>query len=233
MNSALFVHSQDASFQKSNELRFTICGLSLLLLSMFLSDRLLAEHGLKQPCISNPPAFHWELGSNIWMPRNKSNLDVLPCITKSHMIWDVRKGRPWLGSELMQAQGFPKDMKLVYDPDDETLPPSIHNAIARLGRTCVSDRELKHMAGNTMTIPIMGILQVRRGQSVMSTFRIPTYSNIFQQSSKTNQHSNIFQQYSAVRQTSIPTYSNNPASQFQLFHIQQSNSPAIQPYPAW
>ena len=214
MNSVLFVHSPDAAFQKSNELRFTICGLSLLLLSMFLSDRLLAEHGLKKPCTFNPPAFHWELGSNIWMARNKFNLDILPCITKSHMIWDVRKGRPWLGSELMQAQGFPKDMKLYYDPDDETLPPSIHNAIARLGRTSVSDRELKHMAGNTMTIPIMGIIQVRRG--AVNDVKLP--GDI---------------QAHAVRQTSIPTYSNNPASQFQLFHIQQSSSPAIQPYPAW
>ena len=185
--------SPDAAIQKSNELRFTICVLSLLLLSILLSDRLLAEHGLQQPCISNPPAFHWELSSNIWMSRNKFNLDVLPCITKSHVIWNVKKGRPWLGNELMQAQGFPKDMKLFYDPDDKTLPPSIHNAIARLGKTGISDRELKHMAGNTMTIPIMGILQVRRG--AVNDVKLP---------GSTQAH--------AVSQTSIPTYSNSPVS---------------------
>ena len=185
--------SPDAAIQKSNEFRFTICVLSLLLLGILLSDRLLAEHGLQQPCISNPPAFHWELSSNIWMSRNKFNLDVLPCITKSHVIWNVKKGRPWLGNELMQAQGFPKDMKLFYDPDDKTLPPSIHNAIARLGKTGISDRELKHMAGNTMTIPIMGILQVRRG--AVNDVKLP---------GSTQAH--------AVSQTSIPTYSNSPVS---------------------
>jgi hypothetical protein len=102
------------------------------------------------------------------------------------MIWNVKKGRPWLGQELMQAQGFPKDMKLRYDPNDETLPVAIHNAITRLNRhMTVTDSDLKKMAGNTMTVPIMGLLQVRAAP----------LNNIQHPWAHTNTCSHTFQQY--------------------------------------
>jgi len=126
---------------------------------MGVSDRLVAQKALG---FTSAPPFHWELGSNIWMARNKFNQDLLPCITKSHTIWDVRRGQPWLGKQLLWAQGFPRDMKRRYNPEDSSIPKHIHDAISmRLnGKTYVSDADLKKMAGNTMTVPIMGLLQV-------------------------------------------------------------------------
>ena len=145
----------------------------LLMMSLFCfipleSRRLLAHHGLKMPC--NPrsaaceqPSFHWDLGNNIWMGCNKHHQNVLPCIAKGHNLWDVRRMRPWLGLQLMMAQGFPKDMKLKYDPDDPSIPQHIHPIISREFKNKakeVTDSDLRNMAGNTMTIPVMGILQV-------------------------------------------------------------------------
>ena len=117
----------------------------------------------------SPPAFHWELGSNIMYSRNKAAIGLLPCITKSHTVWDVQGQKPWLGLQLMMAQGFPSNMKLKFDPSnhskEETIPSNMRTIISdRLGGKCeLNDRDLKQMAGNTMTIPIMGLLQVARG----------------------------------------------------------------------
>ncbi len=94
---------------------------------------------------------------------NKHHQNVLPCIAKGHNIWDVRRMRPWLGLELMRAQGFPKDLKLKYDPHDPSIPAHIHSIISKhfKGKAKeVTDGDMRNMAGNTMTIPVMGILQV-------------------------------------------------------------------------
>jgi len=95
------------------------------------------------------------------MGRNKHNQNVLPCISRKALIWDVENMRPWFGLELMMAQGFPKDLKLSFNPDDAALPEPIRTAICReTTKRSLTDRDLKKIAGNTMTIPIMGILQV-------------------------------------------------------------------------
>ena len=98
------------------------------------------------------------------MVRNKYFTHMLPCISKNHTVWNVQEMRPWLGHQLMMAQGFPKSMKLEFDPTDESIPKHIRDTISkRLKKRKVSDLDLKHMAGNTMTIPVMGILEVGQG----------------------------------------------------------------------
>ena len=67
------------------------------------------------------------------------------------------------------AQGFPSNMKLKFDPGDQTVPEATRTAIAkRLSKREVSDLDLKHMAGNTMTVGVIGILQVHQGTSCCS-----------------------------------------------------------------
>lgn len=65
----------------------------------------------------------------------------------------------------MMAQGYSKDVKLHFDPADPSNQsnnyPSINDVVTReLKKRSVTDGDLSKMAGNTMTIPIMGILQV-------------------------------------------------------------------------
>ena len=88
------------------------------------------------------------------MARKKSSLHILPCITKSHVIWNVREGLPWLGKQLLHVQGFPKDSKLHYNDQDKASPKPVHAAIqSRLGgKTKITDHDLRYMAGNTMTV---------------------------------------------------------------------------------
>jgi hypothetical protein len=100
------------------------------------------------------------------MARNKAatNFNLLPCISKGHTVWDVRRMRPWLGVELMMVQGFDPKAKCKFDPLDqgilESLPERIVEAIERMHpKWEVSDLDLKRMAGNTMTVPVMMLLQ--------------------------------------------------------------------------
>lgn len=113
--------------------------------------------------------FHWDLENNVYMERNKhpSWSGVLPCIPKNHVLWDVNRARPWIGFELMMAQGFPNTLKTGVAKDHD-LPMNVQKAILRLMHThgqhrkecSVTDRDLCALAGNTMTVPIMMLLQV-------------------------------------------------------------------------
>ena len=126
------------------------------------SDRLAAEKGLGMPRQPIPPPLHWEIASSIWMARKKSSTHILPCITKSHVIWNVSDGVPWLGKQLLCVQGFPKDLKFHYNDQDKAISKPIHTAIqSRLrGKVKITDLDLRCMAGNTMSVPVMGALQV-------------------------------------------------------------------------
>jgi hypothetical protein len=96
------------------------------------------------------------------MARKKSSTHILPCITKSHVIWNVSDGVPWLGKQLLCVQGFPKDLKFHYNDQDKAISKPIHTAIqSRLrGKVKITDLDLRCMAGNTMSVPVMGALQV-------------------------------------------------------------------------
>jgi len=118
------------------------------------------NNGMGEP--AEMPPLHWDLAGNVCVNRNKSISmeNVLPCISKNHTIWDVVNMKPWLGLELMRAQGFPEDCKLKFSLQDPTIPPHIKTAIAgRLRKSELSDYDLHAMAGNTMSIPIMFLLQ--------------------------------------------------------------------------
>lgn len=124
----------------------------------------------------NPP-LHWDLSHSVWMPRNKSmsTAGVLPCISKGHTIWDVQRQVPWLGFELLMAQGFPRDVQTIFQDTPET-PNSIRRAIKSINKTSVSDCELRQLAGNTMTVPVMMLLQVAHSIHIRS---IPFPSSAF------------------------------------------------------
>ena len=89
-----------------------------------------------------------------------------------------------MGIELMMVQGFSPDMKLEFDADDEDLPLHFRKCIQhQLSKKRVTDLDLKKMAGNTMTIPVMMLLQVLRNfQSLPQNTQLyptfPTLSNI-------------------------------------------------------
>jgi hypothetical protein len=119
--------------------------------------------GCSIPPVHDLPDFHWDLTNNVWMGRHKhkSTEGLLPCITKGHRLWNVKKMRPWLGKELLRAQGFPKDVKTTFNEDDQHVPAPIKDAISqRLGRKDITDMECMKLAGNTMTVPLMMLLQV-------------------------------------------------------------------------
>jgi hypothetical protein len=123
---------------------------------------MICRHGLNY---SNPEAmaFHWDLGHSLKLGRNKhlSNLGVLPCITKKHTLWDVVRRKPWSGMELLLAQGFREDMKLSACEPHLGLEAGIEQTIReRLGKEALLDQDLRNLAGNTMTVPIMMMLQV-------------------------------------------------------------------------
>lgn len=76
--------------------------------------------------------------------------------------------RPWSGIELMMVQGFSPDLKLEFDAKDEGVPAHIRQIIQRhLTKRAVTSHDLKQMAGNTMTQPIMLILQVSAGLALV------------------------------------------------------------------
>jgi hypothetical protein len=113
----------------------------------------------EQQCIL--PAFFWDLSTSIHYGRNKHHENVIPCITKHHTIWDVENCRPLIGLQLMMAQGFSKDVKLHYNSEDPTIPSNIKKVIEKeLKKRSVTDLDLNRMSGNTMTLAIMGLLQV-------------------------------------------------------------------------
>jgi hypothetical protein len=127
------------------------------------------RHGLK--CSSTYPQLHWDLGHNIFMSRRKICDGDLPCISKTHTFFNVALQRPWTGWELLLAQGFPADMKTRFDPEDTGVPLQSRDAIVnRLGgKVQVSDIDLKAMAGNTMSVPVMLLLQVSAGSPLLSS----------------------------------------------------------------
>ena len=115
-----------------------------------------------------PPPFHWDLSMNVYMARNKRHQDLLPCITKHHTLWNVKRMRPWLGVELLLVQGFhaSPDDRIVTDffPNDPNISDRVKRVLStsfksKSNRTYVTDHELREMAGNTMTVGAMGILQ--------------------------------------------------------------------------
>ena len=88
-------------------------------------------------------------------------------------MWDVANMRPVLGLQLLMAQGLPADLKLHFDPTDvDDMDPFQFDCVSKFveetGRTRVDDADLKSMAGNTMTVQVMGIIQaeVKRCQEV-------------------------------------------------------------------
>ena len=82
--------------------------------------------------------------------------------------------RPVIGLQLLMAQGFPADLKLNFDAEadrdhmDLFQFGCLSNFVADTGRTRVDDMDLRSMAGNTMTVQVMGIIQagVKRCQEV-------------------------------------------------------------------
>ena len=81
--------------------------------------------------------------------------------------------RPVIGLQLLMAQGFPADMKLNFDvtnADDMDLYKfgRLAKFVEDTGKSQVNDAELRSMAGNTMTVQVMGIIQagVKRCQEV-------------------------------------------------------------------
>jgi hypothetical protein len=65
--------------------------------------------------LRKPPRFFWDISPNVKYARNKHHTDLIPCILRSHTIWDVANMRPVIGLQLLMAQGFPADMKLNFD----------------------------------------------------------------------------------------------------------------------
>ena len=129
---------------------------------------LMAEKGLG---LSPPLSFHWDIMNNVYMGRNKSQADIVPCISKKHTIWDLKRQKPWFGKELMLVQGFPKDISLSLDDNSKSIPARIRSTLQRMSSTTVSDTDLLRMAGNTMTVPVMMILQVRWPSLAKPTLR--------------------------------------------------------------
>jgi hypothetical protein len=89
-------------------------------------------------------------------------------------MWDVANMRPVIGLQLLMAQGFPADLKLSFDPETDGDHMDLYQFgcvskfVAATGRTRVDDASLRSMAGNTMTVQVMGIIQagVERCQEV-------------------------------------------------------------------
>ena len=72
--------------------------------------------------------------------------DVLPCLLKGHRYWHSGRGRPILGLELLRGQGFGKNVVtsgVIREGDDPVT---------------VSDMELNRIAGNTISIPVIGVV---------------------------------------------------------------------------
>ena len=88
-------------------------------------------------------AYIWNLTNNIYFanPKDASMVGLTGCFLTHHKHMLVNKGRPITGLEQLFAQGYPEDIKLGLDHQCETP---------------MADHELKHLAGDTMTVPVMG-----------------------------------------------------------------------------
>ena len=98
---------------------------------------------------------------------------MVPCILRTHTIWDVANMRPVNGLQLLMAQGFPADVRLHFDETcvcdmDLYQAGCLTKFVEGTGKTRVDDMEIRSMAGNTMTVQVMGIIQagVKRCQEV-------------------------------------------------------------------
>ena len=85
--------------------------------------------------------FFWDLTNNVEYHRHKhtGNQGYLPCLLREHLFFSPRHGRPVLGLEKMWAQGF----------DDVVMGD---------GPLQIDDKVLGKLAGDTMSVPIMGLL---------------------------------------------------------------------------
>ena len=158
-----------------------------------------------QHSLRKPPRFFWDISPNVTYAINKHHTDLIPCILRTHTIWDVANMRPVIGLQLLMAQGFPADLKLNFDPETDVDHMDPHKFrclskfVAETGRTRVDDVDLRSMAGNTMTVQVMGIIQagVKRCQEVKHRFHADpvcmmlTPSNRIQLSSSSQHSSDI------------------------------------------
>ena len=105
----------------------------------------------------------WDVSNNVQLqyPKAADTVNIIPSLAKGSKIWDVARMQPWLSLELMAAQGFPTDSKLSFSEEDMEIPQHVKDAILqRVKYKDVSDSDLHRMAGNTMSVPIMVLLQV-------------------------------------------------------------------------
>ena len=69
----------------------------------------------------------------------------LPCFTTAHLIWNANAGRVYTGLEQMDMQGFNIKKVVIAGPWSPT--PSASSA-----DSYISDAELRHLSGNTITV---------------------------------------------------------------------------------
>jgi hypothetical protein len=74
-------------------------------------------------------------------------------------MWDLANMRPVLGLQLLMAQVFLPDVKLNFDDTNAASPAYLTKFVQETGKKRVTDVDLKSMAGNTMTVQVMGIIQ--------------------------------------------------------------------------
>jgi hypothetical protein len=91
-------------------------------------------------------SFVWDLTNNIWYGCSKNSLDAgtAGCFLRTHLNYVTTRQRPLLGYEQMVAQDFDESMILTDSKSKET----------------VTDDDLKHMSGDTMTIRVMGAMSM-------------------------------------------------------------------------
>ena len=104
------------------------------------------------------PAEHklsWDLARSVGYSRKKhpTCAGLVPCLTRTHYVWCAAVQRILSGSEHLSLQGLDMDNVIVRGVPGGAVE-EIH----------ISDTELRHLAGNTMSVPvvaaIMGLVKI-------------------------------------------------------------------------
>jgi site-specific DNA-cytosine methylase len=115
----------------------------VLFLHILIAVRLLGTSPRKHSLV-------WDLHTNINFTRYKNVFmaGVVPTIQCSHVYWHTARQRVLTGLELLFRQGFPRSIRT----GREQHGPAISNTSSSV---VLSNRELAHLAGNTITVEVL------------------------------------------------------------------------------
>jgi hypothetical protein len=125
------------------------CGTCLELLPLRMRDVVYLHTAAAWYLLGVSPAEHslsWDISHSVTYSRKKSPAcaGLVPCLTRTHYVWCAEAHRVYCGLEHLALQGFDTG-KIALSGVPGGMVDEIH----------LSDDELRHLAGSTMTVPVV------------------------------------------------------------------------------